>query len=159
MDTKKSIIGHHHIIIRMGIAACCEPSGMGGEMLVDLPFLSTRGIKDRYAIWEYGTPFMRTHFLAFKRAVYQAEVMCGPRGCGWVTIQTLSQVLTTQAWAQLDNDRSPICQVLLSDAFKDKNKGHEAHQIDVEKLIIFGLLHCRDMSKPINKAKGFYELL
>ena len=61
----------------MGIAACCEPSGMGGEILMDLAPLSTRGIKDLYTIWEYQTPFMRTHFLAFKRAIFQAEMMCG----------------------------------------------------------------------------------
>lgn len=91
-------------------------------MLVDLPPLSKHGIRDKYALWEYSTPFVRTHYLTFKRAVHQAEVMCGQKGCGWVTIQTLSQALHTQAWAPLDNEKSPLCQILLSDAFKDDKK-------------------------------------
>lgn len=29
----------------------------------------------------------------------------------------------------------------------------------MSRLLIFGLLHCRDVDKPVNKARGLYELL
>ena len=100
---------------------------------------------------------MRTHFLAFKNAVRQAEMVCG--GEGWLTLEALATFLTTQAWHDLDDPKSDLFKILQSNAFKVKSKNHKANQIDADSLIIFGLLHCRDSANPINKAMGFYEIL
>ena len=115
-------------------------------------------MKDRYEVWECKTPFKRVTFLAFKNALNEAESNCG--GEGYVTLKALAAQLTTKAWAGLDDENSELAKLLLSDAFKDPSKGQSAEQIDKDFLMMFGLLHCVDNAKhPMEKAKGFYEVL
>lgn len=47
--------------------------------------------------------------------------------------------------------------MLLSDAFKDEEKGMAPDQIDVTYLMCMGLLHCQ--GKPKEKAEVFYNIL
>ena len=49
--------------------------------------------------------------------------------------------------------------MLLHEAFKDIEKDQDDDQIDVDTLLMFGLLHCHDNRVPQNKAICFYELL
>lgn len=71
----------------------------------------------------------------------------------------LAETLSTPAWAGLTDPSSPLGEFLLSDAFKNGKKGLSYDQIDVDYLILFGMLHCRDKSRPERKAVGFYEVL
>ncbi len=48
---------------------------------------------------------------------------------------------------------------MLSSAFKNPKNGTEADQIDVDYLLLFGVLHCRDKVKCERKAIGFYDIL
>lgn len=140
------------------MGACCEPSDTGDvSVLRDLPAPDTTGISDRYTVWEYRTPFRRTAFLPFKNAVNAAEEECG--GEGFVTLSALAKQLSTPAWAGLDDENSVIAGVLLSDEFKNPKKGHQADQIDKDYLMIFGLINCIDKRTPMEKARGFYEVL
>lgn len=47
--------------------------------------------------------------------------------------------------------------MLLSDAFKDEDKGTAPDQIDVEALLCMGLIHCGGSSKE--KARFFYGMI
>lgn len=140
----------------MGV--CCGNENSGNmDTLRDLPAPDTTGIRDKYTVWEYGTPFKRTPFLAFKNAVNAAEENEG--GEGYVTIQSLAAQLTTKAWAGLENEDSVICKVLLSDAFKNPKNGQSDGQIDKDYLMLYGILHCADRKIPTEKAKGLYDVL
>lgn len=140
----------------MGI--CCEPGQVDDGLTVrDLAPPSVEGISDKYTVWEYGTPFKRCSYLAFKNALNEAHAADG--GEGFVSMRTLSDKFATPAWAALDDESSAISKALLSDAFKNAKMGQKADQIDYETLMMFGLLHCQDRSHPMEKAKGFYELL
>ena len=142
----------------MGV--CCESSGIGDpDMLIDLPRPSIEGIKDQYQRWEDGTPFKRTSFKAFKNAVNAAAKDCGGEEEGFVTIDSLANHLTTQAWRDIRNNGSNICKVLNSDAFKNPIKGQRAEQIDIKYLLMFALFHCRDVTTLENKCVGLYEIL
>ena len=89
---------------------CCDRMNQGGACfddnaeLIELSAVSTIGLTDRYAIWECGTPFMRTAFWPFRRAVCSAEKAC--KGKGYVTLDALSCALTTKPWAELRNPSS-----------------------------------------------------
>ena len=65
----------------------------------------------------------------------------------------------TKAWAGLDTQDSAISKVLLSDAFKNPQKGQKADQIDKDYLLLYGLLHCVDKKTPLSKANGLYDIL
>ncbi len=67
--------------------------------------------------------------------------------------------LHTKAWAGLDSPDSNLGKYLLSSAFKNPKNGTEADQIDVDYLLLFGVLHCRDKAKCERKAIGFYDIL
>ena len=139
---------------------CCESSPNDGTELIDLPKPSTFRLKDKYSIWEYGTPFKRTLFCPFKNAVNEAEVVDEDgKALGYCTIESLAEVLTTPAWKEIRNRDSDLCKLILSPAFKNPKKKHTEDQIDKEALILFALLHCADNKKPLQKARGFYELL
>ena len=128
----------------MGV--CCESSGIGDpELLIDLPAPNLIGIKDLYQKWEFQTPFKRTSFKAFKMAVRAAAIDCGGTEEGFVTIDSLAVHLYTPAWKDIKQNDSNICKVLNSDAFKDPVKGQRAEQIDIRYLLMFALLHCRDV--------------
>ena len=86
-------------------AICCEPGGYTEpERLRDLPQPSVAQLTDKYSVWEYKTPFKRTIFLAFKLAVLEAEAKCGRKG--YVTLEALSDKLTTKVWQGLGNSES-----------------------------------------------------
>ena len=89
-------------------------------------------------------PFARTAFYAFKQAVNEAD----KKDEGFVTLSSLAETLSTPAWAGLTDPSSPLGEFLLSDAFKNGKKGLSYDQIDVDYLILFGVLHCRDKSTP-----------
>ena len=138
---------------------CCTQMGDTGT-LRDLPKPNTEGMTDQYMIWEYGLPFKRVPFLAFKKAVMAADRESGGRG--YVTIDTLKDQLIVpgvESWKDLANANSDIVQLLLSDLFKDDKRRLYANQIDTKALITFGLLHCADRSDPRDKAMGFFDLL
>ena len=66
-------------------------------------------------------------------------------------------------WAEQLNDRtSTLCRLVLSKEFKFKgrtkkiNKTEEKESIDVNMLLSFALLHCRNDKKNKDKAKVFY---
>lgn len=98
-----------------------------------------------------------TPFLAYKNAVEAAEAHDG--GEGFVTLESLAAQLSTKAWAGLESEDSVISKVLLSDSFKDAKKGQAADQIDKDILIMYGLFHCADKAMPVQKARGFYNIL
>ena len=83
----------------MGFECCGELFHNDHSVLVDLPPISTRGLKDKYQIWEYGTAFKRTLFLAFKMCVQAAHEDCGEEG--FVTLEALSEHLNTEVWRGL----------------------------------------------------------
>ena len=93
------------------------------SVLKDLPAPSTAGLKDRYQIWEYQSAWKKTGFLAYKIAVGKAEVKDGAEGKGYVTLASLAEQLTTQAWASLSDAGSELSLIVLSDAFKDLAAG------------------------------------
>ena len=144
----------------MGV--CCESnlSHFKEDVLADLKAPSTRHLNDKFAVWEYGTPFMRTPFLAFKNAVNLASL---PADQGYVTIESLAATLTTEAWSDLKDSDSQLCQMLNSDTFRyrasEESKMTKMGEIDKKTLIMFGVLHCRDRKIPTQKARGLYELL
>ena len=78
----------------MGI--CCGKNNVGDQsILQDLPQPDIGGLKDRYQIWEYQTPFKRTPFKAFKLAVQEASESCGGGEAGYVTLDSLATHLNT----------------------------------------------------------------
>ena len=128
-------------------------------MIRDLASPSVEGLKDKYSVWEYGTPFKRCSYLAFKNALNDAHAAEG--GEGFVSIRTLAEKFQTYAWAPLGYEGA-ISKFLLSDAFKADTIDElipVAGNIDYEYLMLFGLLHCQDRDAPMEKAKGFYEFL
>lgn len=140
----------------MGI--CCEPSDSGDQgVLKDLEPLSIEGIKDKYTVWEYQQAFSVTPFKAFKEAVNSALEACGDEG--FVTLTALADLLTTKAWSPLTKPDSALAKLLTSSFFKDESAGQSADQIDAQTLILFGILHCRDSKKNMEKARGLYEVL
>ena len=90
------------------------------DELRDLEPPSTKGVTDKYTLWEYKTPFKRTFYKAFKNAVNAAEADEG--GKGYVTLASLAQHLDSKAWAGLESENSPLAKLLLSDAFKNPDK-------------------------------------
>jgi len=138
----------------MGV--CCEASDIGDDsQLRDLAAPDITNVQDKYQRWEYKLPFCRTAFYAFKQAVNEAD----KKDEGYVTLAALAETLSTPAWAGLTDPSSSLGEFLLSDAFKNGKKGLSYDQIDVDYLILFGMLHCRDKTKPERKAVGFYEVL
>ena len=103
----------------MGAIQCCTEMGDTG-VLRDMPAPETEGLTDQYQIWEYGLPFKRVPFLAFKRAVKAAEKDCGDKG--YVTIEALKERLVVpgvESWKALEDSNSEICKLLLGSLFKD----------------------------------------
>lgn len=138
--------------------ALCEQcgSGLSGDVSVlrDLPRPSIKGIKDRYSIWEYNTPFKITSFQAFKIAVEAAEAA---ESCkGFVTLDGLENELTTRGWSVLRERESKLCKALLSETFR--YKGVQG-RISKDTLLLYGILHCQDVRKLTNKSTALYELL
>ena len=48
---------------------------------------------------------------------------------------------------------------MLSDAFKNPKEGNGADEINADYLKVFAQLHAVDRATPMEKAKGFYEVL
>ena len=84
-----------------------------------------------------------------------ADKKCGEKG--FVTIEALSDELTTPAWEDLRNEESQLYKFLCSAMFKNERKGHDKDEIDTEYLRIFALLHCA--GKAADKAHVYYEML
>lgn len=140
----------------MGI--CCGSNNMGNPIeLKDMPEPDLSGVSDQFHRWELRQVFARTPFLAFKNAVRDAETAAG--GQGFVTLKTLSEFLNTQLWRQGLSEGTPLGTLLTSSAFKDDKKGQSEDEIDADILMMFGILHCRDKAKPVEKAKGLYDVL
>lgn len=77
--------------------------------------------KDAYEKFELSLPFCRTNIKVFESNVNAAHDACGNQD--FVTIDALCKVFTSPAWAQLTQDDSKLVKVLLSDAFKNNEKG------------------------------------
>jgi hypothetical protein len=119
-----------------------------------LPAISLDG-KDAYEKFELSLPFCRTAIKAFAANIEIAEKECG--GEGFVTIEALTKVFTSPAWAQLTQNDSKLCKVLLSQAFKDEEKTMSPEQIDVNFLLAYGIILCG--GTPREKAEVFYAVL
>lgn len=74
-----------------------------------------------------------------------------------MTIAALRKFCLTDAWAQLDAADSKLVKVLLSEAFKDQEKGQAYNQIDATFVLCYGLLLCS--GTPREKAEVFYGIL
>jgi len=74
-----------------------------------------------------------------------------------VTLDALNKVFTSPAWAQLTQNDSKLCKVLLSDAFKDAKKHQSGEQIDATFLMCYGIILCQ--GTPREKAEIFYAVL
>ena len=85
------------------------------SVLIDLKKPSTAKLRDKYSIWEYGLAFKRTMFLAFKNSVLAAHEEDGEEG--FITIDTLSKHLHTEAWKELRDPSSELCKVLSHEVF------------------------------------------
>ena len=72
-------------------------------MLIDLPPPVLTNL-DVYSRFEKEQPFARTMIGAMMEKIAQAEEVCGNKG--YVTIDSLSQYLTTMAWAPLKDRNS-----------------------------------------------------
>jgi hypothetical protein len=118
----------------------------------DLPAISADG-KDPYEKIELSLPFYRTPIKVFEANVDAADKACGEEGI--VTIAELAKVFTSGAWAQLTQDDSRLCKVLLHQAFKSEKCAPD--QISVEFLKCMGLIHCG--GSPREKAEYLYNLL
>ena len=105
----------------------------------DLPAPITLG-KDPIATFELSLPFARTHVHVMFEKIREAELATDVEDC--ITIAALREQLTTPSWAPLEDSNSPLCKILLSDAFKNERKGTEAKYIDSNFLRCFALLHC-----------------
>ena len=81
----------------------------------DLPTISLDG-KDAYEKFELSLPFYRTNIKVFEANIEKEHEACGSHD--FVTIDALCKVFTTPAWAQLTQNDSKLCKVLLSNAFK-----------------------------------------
>jgi hypothetical protein len=111
--------------------------------------------KDELEAFELNLPFARTHINNFVEKVDEAEKAAG--GNGSVTIDTLKAQFTTPAWGSLANQDSVLSKILLSDSFKNAEKGQAADQIDRDWLVCYGIIHCA--GKPMDKAIAFYNIL
>ena len=121
----------------------------------DLPKPSLKGISEVYQLFELQLPFVRTPVIRFMEILEAADKKCGEKG--FVTIQSLSEELTTPAWEDLKNEESQLYKFLCSPIFKNQRKGHNKDEIDTEYLRIFALLHCA--GKAVEKAHVYYEML
>ena len=91
------------------------PSASAVAIQKDLPTISLDG-KDAYEKFELSLPFYRTNIKTYEANIEKAHEACG--GQDFVTIDALCKVFTTPAWAQLTQNDSKLCKVLLSNAFK-----------------------------------------
>ena len=144
----------------MGAKCCAEskqemvPTEVPNE-IKDLPVIDFSGIRDPYARFEASLPFNRTLVTVFLSVVEEALKECGDES--HVTLAALRNHLKTPSWKPLDDPNSTLSKTLLSDAFKSKERGTGADQIDAEHLKVFGLLHCS--GKPIDKTNAFFCIL
>ena len=120
----------------------------------DLPSVSLEG-KDAYEKFELSLPFCRTQIKTFAANIAIAEAAC--EGEGYVTLDQLTKVFTSPAWAQLTQNDSKLCKVLLHDALKDANKAQGPDQIDATWLMCYGVILCS--GTPKEKAEVFYGIL
>lgn len=134
----------------MGI--CCDTAEPVETTLKDLPAPSIAGVTDAYQRFELQTAFARTPFGPFVEAVEKAA---GDKE--YVTFESLAEQLQTPLWKTVSQKESPLYKLLSSPAFKTEEV--EDGQIDKNRLIMFGLLHCVDSNKPLQKAKALYGIL
>jgi len=136
-----------------GIVAQASPKAVA-VVQKDLPSVSLEG-KDAYEKFELSLPFCRTTIKTFAANVANAEEACG--GEGYVTLDAMTKCFTSPAWAQLTQNDSKLCKVLLSDALKDHNKAQSPDQIDSTWLLCYGVILCA--GTPKEKAEVFYGIL
>ena len=122
----------------------------------DLPKASRKGITEVYQLFEFNLPFNQTPISKFMEILETADKKQGGAK-NFVTIEALSEMLTTPAWEDLKNEESQLYKFLCSPIFKNERKRHEKEEIDTEYLSIFALLHCA--GKRSEKAHVFYTML
>ena len=98
-----------------------EPQAAPAPVIVqkDLAAISMDG-KDTYEKFELSLPFCRTKITTFAPSLLEAEKKSGE---GYVTINALTKIFNTPAWAQLTQDDSKLCKILLSEPFRHKESG------------------------------------
>jgi hypothetical protein len=119
---------------------------------LDAPILQDRDPIEKI---ELGLPFCRSLIKTFVDHVRDAEKAAG--GQGFVTVATLSEQFTSPAWNALLEQDSKLVRVLQSDAFKDPKKNQTLTQIDMDYLILFGIIHCQ--GNPTDKAEQWFDVL
>ena len=70
-----------------------------------------------------------------------------------VTMKALAENFNSDAWRDLGNSQSELCRYLLRAA------PNINHSLNYQKMVMLGMLYCRDAKKPIAKAKAFFNLL
>ena len=109
------------------------------------------GFRDAIQTFEDSLPFNRIHVDTVMRLIGKAEAD------GVVSLNSLREHFNTPAWYELKDSSSRLSKILLSSAFKDPEKGTEAHQIDANTLRCFALLHSQgDRSE---KAVALYNIV
>ena len=119
-----------------------------------MPAPSTRGVSDKYRLFELSLPFARIDVNQFLVLLKMAQTDSGDDGKS-VTLAALRARLETPAWKPLEDEESALSKFLLSAAFKDE--GQSADEVSVQALSIFALLNCP--GKVADKAEHFYNLL
>ena len=60
---------------------------------------------------------------------------------GFVTVKALSKELKTEAWKNLTTQDSQLYKFMTSGIFKNQKMNY-SENLDIQRLKIFGLLHC-----------------
>ena len=95
----------------------------GEPQMVDLKAPITI-MTDKISSFEADLPFNRISVDSMMEKIALAEKSASGEGCGFVTLESLSEVLTSPAWAQLKDLESTLAKVLLSDVFKETERAH-----------------------------------
>lgn len=123
------------------------------EVATDLDAPSTMTVSDKYRLFEYSLPFYRIELNTF--LVYNKMALADCGDDGYVTLKAMRTHLKTPAWADLENETSPLSTFLLSSAFKNESKGLAQDQICTMALTLFAILHCP--GKIADRTEHFFN--
>jgi hypothetical protein len=127
--------------------------------LEDLAPPKSWGLRDEIQTFEQSLPFNRVEVEQAIALVDVAEAAEKEKGGaeGSVSLASLSEVFDSPAWAPLKDSNSVLAKLLLSETFKDAEKGTEADKIDVDTLKCFFLFHAQGKERA--KAVALYNIL
>lgn len=140
---------------KQGKKVKAEPEKPKPLVIKEIDPPSMTWVSDKYKIYEATLPFCRVDLEVMNKQIDVAEEACG--GQGFVTLQAFHKALPAPSFKDLSNPDSNLAKMLLSEQFKDSEKGTGEDQIDVDSLKIFALLHCS--AKNEVRAVAFYNIL